>query len=387
MKKGLLGLAFVLLVLTNLMAVSHFGLTANGFEPSAINMALGGSPVGVVNFWHNDPLNAYDNPAFPALKKGLSFSNNSYAFMGAKDSDIFDDLEYSSALSSLSYYGLGLLLPFVNYKTSENNSYVDYGNFSVADEETFDPILFHAYDQISTYGFSVNLSEAYRLIKSEANLLPYNADLALGMNMIGNCSHITPYPYQEKVKANSTNLGLLARIDHINDSNLRLESAYGLSYFNGFNNKVTFVDWGQEDLIYQRLNLGVSASLARKNSAFPVGKGIRSSVENIGTVRLLAGAIDELSDNPLLLGFGGELGLLDTVFFRMGHYDDKDGNISGLTYGLGINLHYREMISAVYNYAYFPGGSVSKGKTANSLSLNVDLLGIINDARIRLETR
>ena len=376
MKKGILVFALVLVSLTNLMAASHYGFTVNGFEPSAINMALGGSPVGVVNIWHNDPLNAYDNPAFPALQKGLSLSNNRYAYMKVAN---FDDLHYSAALSSISSHGFGLLVPYINHKTHKTCSYIDYGAFSITDEEVFDGVPFQAYDQMTSYGLSVNLPQVYRLIKPEAQLLPKNADLALGINLIHNSSYIWPEPYLERVKAKSADLGLLARIDHIQNSKLRLESAYGLSYFNAFSNKVIYFAEEQADRIYQRLNLGVSLSCSLKNGAYPAGEGIESIVENLGTARLLAGAIEEFASDPLLLGLGGELGILDTIFMRVGYHDDNAGKISGLTYGLGINLHYRDLISAVYNYSYFPKGSLSEGKSAASYSFSIDLLNIIRE--------
>ena len=378
MKKAILGFVLVLVSLSSLPAASHYGLTANGFEPSAINMALGGSPVGVVNFWHNDPLNAYDNPAFPALKKGLSLSNNRYIYMKPGANSNFDDLEYSAALSSVSYYGFGLLFPYINHETHETGSYVDYGTISFIDEAAFEGITIQAYDRAKTYGLSMNLPRIYKLFKADASLLPYNADLALGVNLIHNSSYIFPEPDVGRVKANSANLGLLARMDHLQDGNLHLESAYGVSYFNAFGSTVNYVKGRQSPTIYQRLNLGMSLSCALENSAYPADEGIKSIVENFGTARLLAGVIDEFADDPLILGFGGELGLGDTVFMRMGYHNDSAGKISGLSYGLGINLHYRDLISAVYNYSHFPGGNINKNKIANSFSFSVDLLGIIN---------
>lgn len=37
-----------------------------------------------------------------------------------------------------------------------------------------------------------------------------------------------------------------------------------------------------------------------------------------------------------------ELGLLDTIYLRQGHYDDEAGHITMTIKGFGINLHYKD---------------------------------------------
>lgn len=53
-----------------LMAGSQYVYNCNGLEPSAINLAMGGSPIAAVNYWHRDPMTSYGNPAFTALHEG-----------------------------------------------------------------------------------------------------------------------------------------------------------------------------------------------------------------------------------------------------------------------------------------------------------------------------
>ncbi len=376
---------FVVLMLSNLMAVSHYGLTSNGFEPSAINLALGGSPVGVVNAWHNDPLNAYDNPALPSLHSGFSFANSHYKFFTDHTQDGDKDLKYSAALASVSYKGIGLLAPFVHYDTHKQGSYVDYGTFTITSEENFDNDYIDMHDQVKTYGLSINLPELYRNIEPENSLFPANLDIALGVNYLRNISKISPISDSILSKANSANLGMLIRMKHTMHSNFQMESAFGVSYSNAMNNTVSYIDMSKKDLIYQCLNVGAAVSGVKKNEYYYKGSGIKAAFENLYSLRLMGGITDEHADDPLVLGVGGELGALDTVFIRMGYHSDDAGKIEGLTYGFGINLHYQDMFSVTYNFAHYPSGVISKDKKIYSYGLSFDLVSIFSKtARLRV---
>ncbi|MDD2228454.1 MAG: hypothetical protein PHY48_03475 [Candidatus Cloacimonetes bacterium] len=370
-------LALLLFSLGALNSVSHYALACNGFEPSAINKAMGGSPVGVVNYWHNDPLNAYDNPAFPSLHEGFSYSQSAYVFMHDVDTNS-DDLEYQAALYSVSYHGIALLLPYLYPQSSSYSSDIDYGEFSfTADGYT----VSHYYisDRSNTYGISLNLFEALRLVKQDQVVLPKNTDLAFGMNIIRNTSDIIPSYLPEPAKASSTNLGFLARTKHSLKPDLTLESAVGLSYFNAFSSDINYIDTTSSELIYQRLNMGLSLSLSKDNPYYVTGKGTGAFAKNLYSARLLYGVIDEYADDPMLKGIGSEFGMLDTAFLRLGYHNDEAGNIKGITYGIGINAHYRDYISAVYNYSFFPGGSLKADKKISHYGFSVNFMEIYNE--------
>jgi len=160
---------------------------------------------------------------------------------------------------------------------------------------------------------------------------------------------------------------------------LHLESAFGVSYFNAFNDSISYLDANKAARIYQRLNLGMSFSVNMENQYYNTGRGISACVDNLYSARLLAGITEEFANDPMLLGLGGELGIFDTAFLRMGYHHDEAGNINGITYGIGINAHYRDLVSAVYNYSFFPGGSFNADKKVSNYSFSVNILGIFKE--------
>jgi hypothetical protein len=389
MKQGMFVLVLVLIAFTSLQAASHYGLSVNGFEPSAINLALGGSPVGVVNIWHNDPLNAYDNPAFPSLHEGFSRSSSRYDFFENHTSaGGSENLVFSSALASLSYKGIGLLFPFSHLTEGNYGSYADYGVYEFIDEYGNVTARVNIDDQINPYGLSINLPEAYKLFNSQGTLFPENTDIALGINHINNNSYIissiNPRPHADKTNASSNNIGLLARLEHTSKKAFQLESTLGMTYFNAFNADVSYIDSQQASRIYQRMNVGLALAGAQRNKYYNAGKGMLGSFENLYTIRVLGGTINEFASDPQIIGLGTELGLFDTLFQRVGYHYDDAGNIEGFTYGFGINLHYRNLLSATYNYASYPGGVITGKKHINSFAFSIDLIGLSKEsARLR----
>ncbi|MCK9158628.1 MAG: hypothetical protein M0P53_07460 [Candidatus Cloacimonas sp.] len=66
-------------------------------------------------------------------------------------------------------------------------------------------------------------------------------------------------------------------------------------------------------------------------------------------------------------------------FLRSGYHKDKGGNIEGLTYGIGLDLHYRNLVSLNGNYSYFPGGSQCKDKNIYSFGCNLNVFQIASE--------
>ena len=110
MKKSYTLVLFVLLFF-RIGATSRYVFNANGFESSAANLAMGGSPIAAVNYWQNDALKSLSNPAFSSLRPGISFSTTKYNFMDLYSSadNNSEKLYYKSGLLSIGYAGLGLV--------------------------------------------------------------------------------------------------------------------------------------------------------------------------------------------------------------------------------------------------------------------------------------
>ena len=375
-KKCILAMA-LFCFLGALGAASYQGFAWNGLEPSSVNMALGGSPVGVVNHWHKDPLCAYGNPAFASLGEGIAYSHTSYLYMHKSDILKTENLEYRAALLGVSYHGFALLLPALG---NSNSAGVELGEFAVSDSTGELVDNFSLNEDSSTLGFSVNLPAALALMAP--GVFPkYVRHLALGANWVSNASDSRPDPDNEGVlfslkKAESVNLGLSACLGSTLQSGFDLEYSFGAAYINAFDGKAEYSGQASGDPIYKRLSVGGAISLSAENPHYSQGYGLASAVRNLCSGRVLLGAAEEFSDDAPLLGFGCEAGVFDTIFLRAGYHHDKAGNISGQTYGWGVNLHYRDLFSARLNHALFPRGRLRNQKSAYDYGVSANILGL-----------
>ncbi|HNX02697.1 MAG TPA: hypothetical protein PLE33_04985 [Candidatus Cloacimonas sp.] len=382
MRKVIL-LAFILAaVIANLSAISNYALLVNGFEPSAINLAMGGSPVGVVNIWHNEPLNAYDNPAYPSLHTGLSYSNTCYDFMRLKHPGDEKENTYYASMMSLSYKGMGFLFPSItNVQTWGIKA--DYGRISLTDENGYETgITKELKEVMHPLGISVNFADLYRIISNDNTFSNKKLDLCLGMNYILNYSSIDPgynYPasIDEEYDANCIDSGALLKYSFPLTDKIHLESVAGISMFNVFEDNIEY-SLEQPNKIYKSTNTGIACSASLKNPNYLKKKRIMDNFENFGCLRLLAGMNDDRTKSPNIYGIGTELGFLDTIYLRGGYHKDKGGNIEGVTYGIGLDLHYRDLVSLKGNYSSFPGGSQCKDKNIYNFGCNLNAFQIIS---------
>ncbi|MDZ4181733.1 MAG: hypothetical protein U1B83_02560, partial [Candidatus Cloacimonadaceae bacterium] len=276
-----------------------------------------------------------------------------------------EKLGYEADLMSISYYGLGFLAA---------NGRTDYGEFSFAGEDTFEGYTIHAREKNRIYGLSFDLQEFYSR-KRQEKAIPERFDLAFGLNLIRNSSNINAEGTE--THANSANLGLLVKVPILQSDTQRLEAAAGATLFNAFNQGRETSYTGEEECIYKRLNLagGLSASLL--NPRFNDGS-LPGIFSELASLRLMAGASHEFASDPLILGFGGELGLAELLYIRTGYHHDDAGKISGLTYGAGLNLHFRKLINLRYDYAHFPAAEGFLAKEISSYGINIDIIGWIN---------
>lgn len=374
MNKALMVLAGLLFSICTINALSNLGLVSNGFEPSATNLAMGGNPVGAVNYWHNDPLNAYDNPAFPALHKGISYSNTKYVFLTLYPRpNVSEELNYKSSMISASFYGIGLLFPTNLSNSGKASTHIDYGEQQFTDG-SFEAQIVNQYDQSNSYGFSINLPEVYRQLNPNAGSIGDMVDLSIGFSHQLHESNIL----NRRIEANSTNWGYLLKLKHSYRPDLKLEAALGGSNFNALKDEIDFELGTAPVRIYQRSNIGVAFSVIKANPHYAIDNSIKSSFANLFSARILTGRIREYARPIFITGMGGELGLLDTAFLRVGYHNDEEGKIKGVTYGIGINAHYRDLVSITYNYSFFPGGITKEDKEITNYGLSVNVMQIIS---------
>lgn len=368
MKKQMAFLVCLILFGIKLMAISQYVYITNGFEPSTSNLALGGSPVAAVNYWHNDPLASYGNPAFTALHEGISYSTSSYNYMELGSG--VGRLDYRASLTGIGYRGIGILASIVpDYGTE-----IDFGELDTMDEFGNPGPTIDLSEKADIYGIALDLRKINHNFTPNRCLLPRNMDIALGVNYIRNQSRLTPDDANRR--ADSFDLGILLRSQLAVDEFFQLEAALGSSVFNALNQSLKSDHSAAQETIYKRLNMAVGISGAARNTKFDPEQPF--GIENLATLRVLGGGGLEFAAEASYLGWGVELGLGDMLFLREGYHRDKEGQINGTTYGLGLKLHYRDLISLRYDYAHFPVVQGFPDTHSHSFGAEADLIGWFN---------
>lgn len=366
-------LIILILLCTYLPAGSQYVYLTNGFEPSAINLALGGSPIGAVNFWHNDPLTSYSNPAFTSLRNGIRYSYSSYNFMKL-DSDI-GTLDYKASITAVGYQGIGLLASIVPGSGYETN----YGEIMTTEEFGNPGPTIELIEKAKVWGLALDLKEFGENFIPAVKLMPESVDLAFGVNYIRNSNTLTGSTRY----ANSFDLGLLLRTPLVVSDNLQIEGAVGTSMFNAFNNSQEIVNSNEGETIYRRLNMALGISANLRNPHYKMGQNL--GVENLGSMRLFSGGCREFASDETSWGIGAELGIADMLFLRVGRHKNEEGLIEGTTYGAGLRLHYRNLIGLRYDFAHFPVVSGFGDKTSNSFGIDLDIIGCFNIHKLAKE--
>lgn len=366
MKKSYTLVLFVLLFF-RIGATSRYVFNANGFESSAANLAMGGSPIAAVNYWQNDALKSLSNPAFSSLRPGISFSTTKYNFMDLYSSayNNSEKLYYKSGLLSIGYAGLGLVTS-ISPPTGRNT---DIGEMAFTNlNGTVD--YRHFEEKAQVHGISVNLVDFYQNFRPGGSPLPYGANLAIGMNIVRNTENYNVMGKERS--ATSSDLGILMSVALLDNDRYDINTAVGATISNPFGQTLKRYSGYKETEIFQRLNIASGVSISKLNPGY-TQPGLAGLVENVYSARLMAGFCEEFSDDPLILGFGAELALADMLYLRSGYHYDNAGKIEGFTYGGGINLHYHNIVGLRYDIA----AEDFSDKEIQSWGINLDLLALI----------
>jgi len=380
--KQVLYVLLALFLFSQAGAISQSGLLFLSFEPSSVNNALGCNPVAAANIWSRSALTAYSNPALPALQNGIIYSFTRYKWLPEAG---MGKMYYNAAFLTASHLGIGVLLPAPNGNLGKFGINMDFGEQVAMDEQGNFLGTFEAYDDALVGGLSVNPLETYRKLVPDYPPWLNFIDLAAGLNY----AHL--YSYQgpgtgnteDEVEAGADifNFGSVARLSYTLEELIKLEAVYGLVLFNFGRARVSYVDQSQSDPIYRHVNQAGAFSVSVPSSRILEGFLDPEYIfcEHLFSLRALTGTIDERFDDDKIPGGGIEVGLLDTFFTRFGRYEDKEGSITGNTFGLGFNLHYKNLAALMINYSKYPAGDLQdKGHKTVDFNLNFDLLGLMD---------
>lgn len=340
------------------------------FEPSSINLAIGGHDVGNVNIWNNSPLSSYTNPAMGAFREGVGYGYTKFEWLKDTDFGMF----YHASMVNLGYKGWSVTLP--SYKFRDQRAiYFDHGwqNFVGPNGEEISE--YRSYDSAGVYGLAVNIFEVADKYISEP-FIKEHLDLALGLNYVDIHSYLGRYPGgTARGRSHCWNLGTVGRFQSEHELGIGFEGVAAYTNQNLFDNEM---DYGIEGNDPERL-------WGRTNTGFALGVNLKTANEIFGDISrelpfcdnlLSARYLSSYSDDSEVKtrGYGMELGLLDTFYIRGGRYEDFEGEVDGDTFGYGINLHYKDLVSLSWNYAEFPGGGLTDVQEADDINVNFNLL-------------
>ncbi len=356
------GIVLIILVLFTgqMYCYYSYGEIFLAMEPSSINIAMG-ETVGVVNIWHNNPLTFYANPAIAALHEGISYGYKRDVWL----EENFDDVYYSGGLISFGYKGISLTLPAYNGSKRLGLDFEGMIEDGTSTEVSW-------YDNALIHNVAISPLEIYRNFFGTEEMLS-NLDFNIGVSYENITVYYPSETWSFKDNFKSINIGTLARYTNEISDYIVFEGIAGYSRFNLKESNIF-----NYEPVYSHNNYGVASSFSFPAVNYDIGFLDQEIFHytNLMTYRALASYKTDPNSSSTITGFGIEGGFLDALFLRAGRHIDKDGNREGNTYGFGIKLNYKSIISLSYNYSVNRAGEHVKSQKAYDLGLSIDALRI-----------
>lgn len=360
-------LALLLIFCLPLMALMNLNCDFLSLEPSAINLAMGGKAVSCVNIWHNSPLTSYSNPSLAAYHTGISYG---YAERELVENENLGT-DYYSSLVNINLGSFSLTLPA--YRLSEMSGvHFDYKPVFTHDPQGNVTKETKIYEKAAVYGVAFDVLDLEDSVWIP-DCIYDNMSIAVGINYLDVSSHIIPSSvYYNTRHADSWDFGTAVRYTYDWSDATELEFVGAYSHNNVYDCCIRYASYYQIPL-WEGESKGVAVALHGKADAILKDKVSPERIffDNLYSIRFMNAAISESKGNSI--GWGVELGLLDTFFVRKGRYSSNSGAPRGESFGLGINLHYRDLLSLSCNYAKYPEAGDPKEQEAEDINLSFDL--------------
>lgn len=341
-------------------------------EPSAVNQALGAYGIGVANPWNDNPSAAYTNPAIAAFHNGVSYGFSKAPWL----KDYFTGMNYCTGMITYKYKDITFILPAFDMRKRFGIA-LDYGMQTITNEAGDDLGKFNMYENAIMVGLAYNPLESMRSHGKSSPFLDH-FDLAFGLNEEYIDSRLAPAEQGQGSsmgKSSSTNIGILCKYHTVMDNLIKSEIAYGYSSFNIMNNKISYLSGGSKDIVADPTNSGIAISLSCLSEPFIPADKYRF-IEDILSIRYFT-AIQKMVNTTDMYSTGIELGLLDTFYWREGTWVNND-NYGGSSFGYGIKLHYKDIVTFNYNRASRDNSSINIF-TFDEFNLTVDIMRIIKN--------
>ena len=306
MRTILAGAALVLAAGSAVAQVSVGGAQSLYIQPGARPAGMGDCYVAL----------AADASACSWNPAGLAFLGHRYNFtlMHTQLVPDWDDVYYEYAAYAQRIEGLGTIAGSLIYLT--------YGEQTATDPDSPDPIgTFNSYEVIPSVSYGAAIGE----------------DLAVGLSLKFVYVDLAPaqYTQDEQKGAGSTfaaDFGVLYRMQ---DGRLNLGGA-----LQHIGPRIAYIDEEQSDPLPRNLKLGATyAVLADEMNSLNVSAEFNKSLV----------IVEDIADPSIgvILGAGAEYRYYDLLALRGGYVHDKDGEVKGFSFGMG--LQYRSWAFDVAN--------------------------------------
>jgi hypothetical protein len=310
-------------------------------------------------FW--DAPNAWANPALLGYQRGLRYEWGSTQLVP----DLATDVKFESEIWKFGVGGLG----FSASGNPVGRINLDLGSSQGSDDQGNPTGTFSSGEEVESWGFGISAFELAEqvvgLFGGEMPRWSRVADVSFGMNTKHLDMTLDPI-FTGSTTAHD--YGVLARVtamDHHEATGgvpLRLDLAYGYSVLSyddaGFQGLTRFdpVSRHHRNAFAARTTVDWPESEAHHNGFV---RWFMTGLEPMASLGLAydfdhVTAGDNTSSAYDASGGGAELTLLNCVTFRAGHYDDREGEIHGATWGWSAGLPLGRGAGIRYDWASVP---------------------------------
>lgn len=324
-------------------------------DVSARSAAMGGASNAV--FWGGD-LNHWGNPALMGYARGIRFEYGRTQLVP----DLADDVIFTSQVLKLGAHGAGVVLS----GPVPEGVHLSYGESEGTDPSGNPTGTFESYEDVESIGFGVSLFrviENLAGVRETASFRPSrHFDVSYGMNF----KHLEmDLGAGLAGETDAQDWGIHARltpVDLVGTQSVRVEVGYGYSVLS-FNDdaRMDFGFLAEDTPVSRHQRHGLALHVELDSPAWRLGSGpkwIREGYAPLISVGVASqwNEITAGGEGPgyETEGYGAEVTLANVLTLRGGHYEDREGDIDGATWGFGIALPIGRVAGLRFDQARFP---------------------------------
>lgn len=332
-------------------------------DPSIEAAGMGGASIAA--FWQESP-NDRGNPALMGFHRGIRYSYGDTKLLA----EFVPDVHFSSHRILAGACGVGVAIAGKPVD-SIGRLRLSYGENEITDINGNALGVYESHEDVRSFAVGISVFDLISSIKGgEPTALSRRASLAIGHTWKTYFADFAPPELAPNGQGEGTqnDAGILLRVavfDEIGGAlressdrlRMRIEVAGAYSRLNYLNDhNIEYPDGGTDDVFEQR-HVGASTQFT-----FGLPNGGMGSLQNFAAPAVRLGVAweqtdlyqdgDKLGDGPNR--FGSELSVMDILYLRYGHEGDDFITAEGSTFGVGLQICYRNMVGVKGDWASVP---------------------------------